>query len=533
RGSYRFSQEMLRQVAYETLSRTDRKLRHLGVAAHLRAAFANDGEEVADAIARHYLDALSAVPSDKDEEEITSKALLFLVRAGERAKSSGAPQQAATAFSEAARVAQRGEAASLYEKAAEASHDHGDYEAALSFADAAVECYSDEGDGRGAARARGQRGFALFRAGRSAEGRAELEEALEVLSLDPDSDTIDALSRLASLEASSGNVAEGERLSSEGLSLSQGLDAGPVHSGRLFIARGLCASYGNRLIEAVAFFEAAGRLAEEGGDLGLLAQSQGNLADVLLRGDPRGAIEAARAAAAHARRTGQQRSFAVAMNNVGLAQIELGDWDEASASLSEAIEVDPLVSCISGCLGGLRGDTELAANAAPAVATLRTSEDPQTKSYVGLFDALSALLARDQKTALSHGLSVLELEEAIGIGADAMRFSWPLSVRAARSLGDGVALEGLLRMLDAHPVGHLPPVLRAGRKLVRALVDADAALAASPPMAGPSSEVDASAGPAALEPSLACVADAISALREVGNPYELARGLIDQAQVLA
>jgi hypothetical protein len=42
---------MLRQVAYDTLSRRDRKARHLAVAAHLRAAFAGDGEEVTDVIA--------------------------------------------------------------------------------------------------------------------------------------------------------------------------------------------------------------------------------------------------------------------------------------------------------------------------------------------------------------------------------------------------------------------------------------------------------------------------------------------------
>ncbi|HTX25758.1 MAG TPA: adenylate/guanylate cyclase domain-containing protein, partial [Streptosporangiaceae bacterium] len=44
RGSYGFAQHMLRQVAYETLSRRDRKARHLAVAAHLRAAFPEDGE---------------------------------------------------------------------------------------------------------------------------------------------------------------------------------------------------------------------------------------------------------------------------------------------------------------------------------------------------------------------------------------------------------------------------------------------------------------------------------------------------------
>ncbi len=70
RGSYRFAQQMLRQVAYDTLSRRDRKTRHLAVAAHLRSAFAGDGEEVTDVIARHYLDALAAVPDDPDAGEI-------------------------------------------------------------------------------------------------------------------------------------------------------------------------------------------------------------------------------------------------------------------------------------------------------------------------------------------------------------------------------------------------------------------------------------------------------------------------------
>ena len=48
RGHYHFGQNLLRQVAYETLSRRDRKTRHVAVAAHLRGVFANDGDEVAD-----------------------------------------------------------------------------------------------------------------------------------------------------------------------------------------------------------------------------------------------------------------------------------------------------------------------------------------------------------------------------------------------------------------------------------------------------------------------------------------------------
>ena len=85
RGSYQFAQLMLQQVAYDTLSRRDRKARHLAVAAHLRTAFPGDGEEVADVIARHYLDALNAIPEDPDTGLIRGQAIAALIRAAERA----------------------------------------------------------------------------------------------------------------------------------------------------------------------------------------------------------------------------------------------------------------------------------------------------------------------------------------------------------------------------------------------------------------------------------------------------------------
>ena len=106
RGSYGFAQDMLRQVAYDTLSRRDRKARHLTVAAHLRAAFAGDGEEVTDVIARHYLDALDAVPGDPDAGEIRGQAIAALTRAAERAVRTGAPARAAASYAAAARLTQ-------------------------------------------------------------------------------------------------------------------------------------------------------------------------------------------------------------------------------------------------------------------------------------------------------------------------------------------------------------------------------------------------------------------------------------------
>ncbi|MEJ7744996.1 MAG: hypothetical protein WKF73_22160 [Nocardioidaceae bacterium] len=61
RGHYGFVQTMFRQVAYDTLSRRERKARHLAVADHLQSTFADQGEEVAEVIAAHLVDALDAV----------------------------------------------------------------------------------------------------------------------------------------------------------------------------------------------------------------------------------------------------------------------------------------------------------------------------------------------------------------------------------------------------------------------------------------------------------------------------------------
>ena len=134
RGGYHFAQNMLRQVAYDTLSRRDRKARHLKVAAHLRAAFPGDGEQVANVIARHYLDALDALPTDPDAGEIRAQAIAALTRAAERAGRTGAPALAASSYATAAQLSQAdtvGEqqtaAAALWEHAAGAALNSGDW----------------------------------------------------------------------------------------------------------------------------------------------------------------------------------------------------------------------------------------------------------------------------------------------------------------------------------------------------------------------------------------------------------------------
>src|SRR6202042_1531608 len=98
RGSYQFAQQMLRQVAYDTMSRRDRKARHLAVAAHLRAALPGDGEEVADMIASHYPAARPGVPDDPHAAQTRAQPIPTLTRAAERAGRTGAPALAAASY---------------------------------------------------------------------------------------------------------------------------------------------------------------------------------------------------------------------------------------------------------------------------------------------------------------------------------------------------------------------------------------------------------------------------------------------------
>ena len=182
RGSYGFAQQMLRQVAYDTLSRRDRKTRHLAVAAHLRAAFPGDGEEVAEVIARHYLDALEAVPDDPDAGQIRGQAIEALVRAAERAERTGAPARAAASYAarrrtDPARRRRTADAADgrpsagmLWERAARAADTSADWAMAVEHAGRAREYYLQRGQARAAARAQAIAGQALRRWGRHARG---------------------------------------------------------------------------------------------------------------------------------------------------------------------------------------------------------------------------------------------------------------------------------------------------------------------------------------------------------------------------
>jgi hypothetical protein len=145
------------------------------------------------------------------------------------------------------------------------------------------------------------------------------------------------------------------------------------------------------------------------------------------------------------------------------------------------------------------------------MAALRASEDPQDDAAVAIINVMRAMATGDWATALAHARFALSLTPALGIATEMVVLMWPIAIRLALDLGDGVAASEVLEIADGMPVGHLPPLLRAERALARARMraadgdpDADAALAA-----------------------------AVGELRAFVSPYHLAHALLDRAEYLA
>src|SRR4051812_20864983 len=91
RGQYAFLQGLIREVAYGTLSKADRRRKHLSVAHHLESL---GDEELAGAVASHYLEALRATPDGPEAEELAGDVRERVTRAAQRALSLGSPEQA-------------------------------------------------------------------------------------------------------------------------------------------------------------------------------------------------------------------------------------------------------------------------------------------------------------------------------------------------------------------------------------------------------------------------------------------------------
>ena len=182
RGQYRFVQTVVRQVAYGTLSRRDRRSRHLMVAEHLESE-TERADELAQVIAQHLLDAADAAGSDDAEVAgLRRRAGDLLVRAGERAFALGAYDDAIRTWTSALACldgpAQR---ARVLGRQGEALLRTNRYPEAQVAAETALRLYDDEGLAVEAAGVATVLAWSLTSQERTAEGHQIMVDRLAAL----------------------------------------------------------------------------------------------------------------------------------------------------------------------------------------------------------------------------------------------------------------------------------------------------------------------------------------------------------------
>ena len=273
-----------------------------------------------------------------------------------------------------------------------------DYVKAAEDAERARSFYLQDGQVRAAARAQSRIGIALRDQGKHSEGREQLAAALQVLRSEPDADTVRAILWLGELEVFT-DMGEADRLTTEALTLGQGLAVDAVLLLDLLTLRGVYLSAVGRRTEAVAYLREAALLAEQSGDDVALGGVLLNLSDNLSASDPAAAAETARTAAGHLRRAGHRPGLIFATGNLVAALLLLGDWDAADDVLAQAADSDGLgdiefLACYRAWLAALHGDAGTAQTVLTGLSDLRASEEVQDQAMLHDVEALTAAARR-------------------------------------------------------------------------------------------------------------------------------------------
>jgi class 3 adenylate cyclase/predicted ATPase len=480
RGQYGFLQELLREVAYETLSRNDRKARHLAAVAALEQTFAGVDEEVPEVVAAHLLAAADALPDDPDAAQIRQRARSALVQAAERAAALAAPEEALHHLDQAAELAHGEPAlqAGLLQRAGALGYQAGSTAFARQRLEHAIRLYEETGDALAAARA----GVALADVdvgeGHLEDATRRFEAALATLEpAGPSQELAATLAALGRMRALRGDREVATAMLERALRLAEAL-ALEEELVQALSSRAVVLIFDGRRVEARALLETAlnrARTAElhdawwrAANNLGELLKQSEQYEDVL-------ALLDEMEAQAHQR--GDREMLAAARTTRIHVLVERGSWQEALALAAEADRLQAsawarsetisavLALCEQGALGAARRLLD-------EYEYLRDHEQAQQRAS---FAACEARLLRAENRpadALAVAERGLSHRHELTVTDNWVRRCLVEALEAALELDDHAKTGHLLALADTLQPGELTPSLRAHRHRLHARLDA-------------------------------------------------------------
>jgi class 3 adenylate cyclase/tetratricopeptide (TPR) repeat protein len=483
-GQYGFLQDLVRHVAYGTLSRRERRSRHIAAATYLSSAFAGEQDEVIEVIASHYLDAYEALPEADDAAEIKQRAVEVLTRAGERAASLAAAAEARRYFEQACELAdERSERAALLLRAGETAGNAADPDAARALIEEAIALYESEGDTHSAARAVAMLGFVVGFTGHREEAVAQMERAFEVISQDPPSEELALLAgRLALNHWFLGNLELSTERADLGLDIAEEL-LNPEALVLALRAKGAVAFSRGHAEESGAYvkraleFSLAHDLSREA-SVAYFIISDGEFR----RDRYEAALGYLRDSLSYARKLGNRPFEWGALAEMTYPLYMLGRWDEALSTLPDPTEEQTrsggvLLSLLTSVLEIhlQRGRLEDARKIFGLFAHLEDSTDVQDRScYLASRASLHGAEGRFRE-ALADAEAAMEATSTLGFGQQALKQAIVPALEAALALGDQAKAQDLIAPLEEAPPGRRAPFLEAQAHRFRGRLDGDEA----------------------------------------------------------
>ncbi|MGA8014653.1 MAG: adenylate/guanylate cyclase domain-containing protein [Candidatus Dormiibacterota bacterium] len=521
RGQYAFLQDLVRTVAYDMMSRKDRKTKHLSVASFLERSWGAEEGEVVEVVASHFLEAYRLAPDADDAPQIREQACAMLIRAGERAASLAAAAEARAYFERAASLtdapAQR---ATLLERAGGMALQLGQLDRAAALVTEAKQLFESAQESHLAARAEAGLAEIAFEEGHLDQAMASAGHAYHVLAGDePDATFALVVGQYGRFLAIAGDR-EAAPVLEEALRLAAHLELPEVYSQALS-SRAVSIVREGRLDESATLLRRALEIAQAGDFASATFRAWNNLCVTLEAQDRfRDEVELIAPMLESARRRGDRGIELTALTGTLLPIAAVGRWDEAIALAEEAQGVEEF-HAMKWALSRLtavvpihvrRGDVN---RGREALAVIRAGADAHNDEVQvriaaaevelliaeGKSDEVPAVVARALKAMAVLGLPDVGIKRAIALGME-----------AALNTGDLVAAEALLEIVRNARSGLVTPYLRGQAARCGARLNA---------LRGRSDVVEAGFNSAA------------EAFRDVGLPFELGVTLCELAEWLA
>ena len=459
-----------------TLARRDRRSRHLAAARYFEAL---GDEELAGALATHYLAAHEASAEGAESEAIAIQARIALRGAGERAAALGAHDQAVTFLEQALAVtADPSERAPLLELAAASANVGASPELAERYAREAIDINLAAGHDDDSVRCSALLGRILIDAGKLDDAIAAMEAALARRGeKSDDGSTAVLLATLSRAYMRSNRQMPAIEVADRALTVAEreNLDAVVAEA---FNNKGAALSGVGRRRESKVMAEAAVALADQLGLTELALRARNNLSVAVFDDDPRLGLQITLDSVELGRRLGQRSIVHWQSGTAALYMYAIGeDWDGALAHLEETLSEDAPVADRTRALTIramilVERDEDARSALDQAVTAAAAHPEPQVTAAIAWVKAQAALNSGQLAEVAPLSESVIEH------WTDFARSTLPIAIRANLAADRRDEFERLAARLEAIPSSSAFD--RAGRAWVaacRAALDGHTALA--------------------------------------------------------